>query len=101
MTNPVHEDPEGCSYCGALAGACSVYPHCPGGPVADASPVPNMVSVPRPRIPKEVILLVGKRLRVAYSGRFILAAPVQHTDIERQVILSALDTLISTTEGPR
>lgn len=29
------EDPPGCPHCGAIAGACSAYPNCPGGPKPD------------------------------------------------------------------
>lgn len=25
------EEPDGCTYCGAIAGCCSNYPNCPGG----------------------------------------------------------------------
>jgi hypothetical protein len=35
MTDKVSDDdlrePEGCPVCGAIAGACSSYPNCPGG----------------------------------------------------------------------
>lgn len=37
--------------------------------------------------------VVGGRLRDFYAGRFALGEPVHHTDMERQVILAALDVL--------
>ena len=37
------EDPEGCIACGAMAGCCSLYPHCPG--TADWKPMDRNIAV--------------------------------------------------------
>ncbi len=49
---------------------------------------------------REVYEKVGKRLHDFYASRFSIAQPVQHTDIERQVILKALKDLVRSCEPP-
>ena len=79
--------------------ACSTCPNPPscaeyGGCQLTAAPAsPGWVSVPEPRGMQSVLQKVGARLLKFYSNRFALVEPVLHTDIERQVLVAALETL--------
>ena len=56
-------------------------------------PVAGYCMVPAPKGMREPLKVIGNRLRQQIRDRFFCAAPVTFTDNERQVLLSALNTL--------
>ena len=58
------------------------------------------VLVQRPKGMHGSLETIGLRLRKQFSDRFAIADPVPITDNERQVIVSAIDTLLFALTGP-
>lgn len=80
-------DPEGCIYCGAMAGACKDYPNCPNGPTQGEKQMSYSFSV-KARNRAEATAAVAAEL-----DKVVTSQPI-HT-VDKEQALAAATAFIS------